>query len=267
MTGPAPIALDEVLPTRPVTGAGPRIAVVVPLNFPDQTAETRDLVVRFTRTALDCLAGFGARLQVIDVSRDDAPGPGADVTGMLLLGGGDVDPALYGHHGDVPNLYGVDRGCDDRTLEAIGAALVNRIPVLGVCRGSQLLNVYYGGTLVPDLGPDSPHHGHGDDPLFLDDTVLIEPGTRLHAVVGRSELTVRNGHHQAVDEVAPQLRVAARGLDGVVEGVEHRDAGTWAVGVQWHPEDSDGPADVRHALFRALIAEAAALDGAVCTVS
>jgi putative glutamine amidotransferase len=267
MTSLAPIALDEVLPTRSWTGTGPRIAVLVPLNFPDQTAETRDLVVRFTRTALDCLAGLGAQLQVIDISRDDAPGLGPDVTGVLLLGGGDVDPALYGHHGDVPNLYGVDRGCDDRTLDAIGAALVNRIPVLGVCRGAQLLNVYFGGTLLPDLGPDSPHHGHGDDPLFLDDTVLIEPGTRLRAVVGRSELTVRNGHHQAVGEVAPQLRVAACGLDGVIEGVEHRDAATWMVGVQWHPEDSDGPADTRLALFRALITEASALDGAVYPVS
>lgn len=263
MIDAAPISFDEVMPAGPEPGGGPRIAVIVPLNFPGQTEHTRDLVIRFTRTALATLVGLGARLQLIDISRDDSAGLDADVTGILLLGGGDVDPAMYGHHAAVPNLYGVDRSCDERTLSVIDEAVRARIPVLGVCRGSQLLNVFYGGTLIPDLGPDTPHHGHGDDPLFLDDTVLIEPDTRLAALVGECRLTVRNGHHQAVDTVPPDLRVTARGLDGVIEGVEHRDPATWLVGVQWHPEDTDGPSEARTALFSGLISAAAALDGVV----
>jgi putative glutamine amidotransferase len=258
----APITLDEVMPGYAAeAGHAPRICVVVPLNYPGFTHETRNLVVRFTRSALQTLTDLGAALQVIDVSAEHQPVLDRDVDGVMLLGGGDIDPALYGHHGDVPSLDGVDRGCDERSLEVIAAALASQTPVLGICRGSQLLNVAYGGTLVPDLGPDTPHHGHGGDPLFVDDTVHVEPGTRLAAVLGKPTLTVRNGHHQAVDEVAAELQVAARGVDGVVEAVEHRDPARWVLGVQWHPEDTDGPAADGLALFQAFLAEATLVAG------
>ena len=184
---------------------------------------------------------------------------------MLLLGGGDVDPHLYGHCQPVPNLYGVDRGCDERSLALIKQAVDSRRPVLGICRGSQLINVAYGGSLIPDLGPDNPHRGHGDGPMFLDDTVIIEPHTRLAEILGEQRLTVRNGHHQAVGEVAPDLTVAARGLDGVVEAVEHRDPHCWVLGVQWHPEDSDGSDYTRRALFGELLAQACAYRNACTT--
>ncbi len=72
-------------------------------------------------------------------------------------------------------------------------------------------------------------------------------------ILGRTTVTVRNGHHQAVGDVAPQLRVAAHGVDGVIEAIEHRDPDTWVLGVQWHPEDTDGPAADREALFRAFL--------------
>lgn len=264
MTFTTPVTIDDVLPEH-VDASGPRIAVVVPLNFPDFTEETRELVIRFTRTALSALAESGAALEVIDVSAADAPGLADDVAGVLLLGGGDVDPHLYGHRDPVPNLYGVDRGCDERSLALIKQAVDNRLPILGICRGSQLLNVAYGGSLIPDLGPDNPHRGHGDDPMFLDDTVLIEPHTRLANIVGEQHLTVRNGHHQAVGEVAPDLTVAARGLDGVVEAVEHRDPHCWVLGVQWHPEDSDGSDFSRRALFGALLSAASIYQNACRT--
>ncbi len=265
MTSVAPVTIDDVLPGQPADSALPRIAVVVPLNFPDFTTETRELVIRFTRTALSALSESGAALQVIDVSSTDARDLDDDVAGVLLLGGGDVDPRLYGHHDPVPNLYGVDRGCDERSLALIKQAVDSHRPILGICRGSQLINVAYGGSLIPDLGPDNPHRGHGDDPMFLDDTVLIEPHTRLAKLLGEQEITVRNGHHQAVGEVAPDLTVAARGLDGVVEAVEHRDPHCWVLGVQWHPEDSDGSDFSRRALFSALLAAASAYQNACRT--
>lgn len=254
----APVTLDDVMPIGHAAQDGPRIAVVVPLNFPDFTSETRELVIRFTSTALTALIDAGASLQVIDVADPECPDLDDDVAGVLLLGGGDVDPEIYGHRGNVPNLYGVDRGCDERSLALIKAAVESGRPVLGICRGSQLINVAYGGTLIPDLGPDNPHRGHGDDPMFLDDTVIVEPHTRLASILGEQRLTVRNGHHQAVGEVAPDLTVAAQGLDGVVEAVEHRDPHCWVLGVQWHPEDDDGPARCRRVLFAALLAAAAA---------
>lgn len=256
MTVVAPVTIRDVMPEKSGQ-SGPRITVVVPLNFPDFTEETRELVIRFTRTALSTLLDLGAGLQVIDVSDPLAPALHDDAAGVLLLDGGDIDPDIYGHRGEVPNLYGVDRGCDERTLALIKTAVDSGRPILGICRGSQLLNVAYGGTLIPDLGPDNPHRGHGDDPMFLDDTVLIEPHTRLAEILGEQRLTVRNGHHQAVGEVAPDLTVAARGVDGVTEAVEHRDRHRWVLGVQWHPEDSDGPEYSRQALFGALAEQAA----------
>ena len=256
MTSVAPVTVADVMPETADAKGLPRIAVVVPLNFPDVTEETRELVVRFTRTALSALVELWAGLQVIDVSDPDAPGLDDDVDGVLLLGGGDVDPTLYGYYADVPNLYGVDRACDERTLTLIKTAVGTGRPILGICRGSQLLNVAHGGTLIPDLGPDNPHRGHADEPMFLDDTVVVEPDSRLAEILGSERLTVRNGHHQAVGEVAPDLRIAARGIDGVIEAVEHRDPGTWVMGVQWHPEDSDGPAASRVALFTALLEQA-----------
>jgi putative glutamine amidotransferase len=254
MTALPPITLVEVMPAKPVsTLDAPLVGVVVPLNYPGLTDETRELVVRFTRTALSTLTDLGARLQIIDPTADTPSSIAAELDGLLLLGGGDVDPSLYGHVGDVPNLYGVDRRCDLRTLASIEHALAKQLPVFGICRGAQMINLAYGGTLIPDLGPDTPHHGHGDDPLFLDDTVLIEPDTRLADVLDRTTVTVRNGHHQAVGEVAPQLRVAARGVDGVIEAIEARDPDTWVLGVQWHPEDTDGPSSDRRDLFGAFL--------------
>jgi putative glutamine amidotransferase len=258
MTELAPITVAEVMPAHVNTSSeAPLIGVVVPLNYPDLTAETRELVVRFTRSALATLTELGARLQIIDPTAAHPSDLDDALDGLLLLGGGDVDPSLYGHLEDVPNLYGVNRGCDEKTLDAIRAALDHQLPIFGICRGAQLLNLAYGGTLIPDLGPTTPHHGHGDDPLFLDDPVDIEPNTRLAEILGRDTAIVRNGHHQAVGSVAPQLRVAARGIDGVVEAVEHRDPATWVLGVQWHPEDTDGSDADRRALFSAFLSRVA----------
>jgi putative glutamine amidotransferase len=264
MTAVQPISLAEILPAEVITRAdAPLVGVVVPLNYPGLTDETRELVVRFTRTALTTLTDLGARLLIIDPTSDTPASFDEKVDGLVLLGGGDVDPGLYGHHSEVPNLYGVDRRCDLRTLESITQAFDRQTPVLGICRGAQMINLACGGTLIPDLGPDTPHHGHGNDPLFLDDTVFLEPKTRLFDILGRTTLTVRNGHHQAVGDVAPQLRVAARGVDGVIEAIEHRDPETWVLGVQWHPEDTDGPAADREALFRAFLVQVETDRGAV----
>lgn len=255
-TGAAVIHADEVVPPDPGPRTGPRVDVLVSLNFPDLTEHVAQIVRRFTRVALTGCARLGLDWRLVDTSADLPPV--AEVLaadGLLLLGGGDVDSELYGVPGPVPHEFGVDRAADLFCVEAIRGAVDAGVPVLAVCRGAQLLNVAFGGTLVPDLDPAHLHRGDYATGLFIDEHVSLDPGTRLEAVLGCRELTVRSGHHQAVADVAPALRRAAVADDGVVEGVEHPDA--WAVGVQWHPEDDDGPSAPRDLLWSAL-AEAAA---------
>ncbi|MET8249100.1 gamma-glutamyl-gamma-aminobutyrate hydrolase family protein [Streptomyces sp. NPDC005202] len=244
----------EVEPDGGGAGENPRIAVLVSLNFPDLTEPVADLVRRFTRTALTTLRDLGAGYELLDTS-DGALGDPAAVAGfdgLFLLGGGDVDGELYGVSGDVPNSYGVDRRADEYSIAAIRAAVAADRPVLGVCRGSQLINVAFGGTLVPDLEDYRLHHGGPGQPLFLDEKVTIADGTRLAALVGERRPTVRSGHHQAVEEPGAELVVAATADDGVIEAIEHPEK--WVIGVQWHPEDPDGSDEHRMRLFRGFTA-------------
>jgi putative glutamine amidotransferase len=235
----------------------PTVATVVSLNFPGLTPQTRDVMRRHTRTALQCLVNTGARPILVDSSARQLPDPAVIATAdaVLVLGGGDVDPSLYGVGGAVPNAYGVDRRADLYTVDLLGRSLDRDVPLLAVGRGSHLLNVACGGTLVPDLGTGHGHRGEPGDPMCPEQEVALEPGSTLATVFGAHRLTVRSDHHQAVGVVAPELRVAAVADDGVVEATEHRDR-TWAIGVQWHPEDSHGSAADRGKLFSAFVAQA-----------
>lgn len=246
------VLLSEVTPADPGPRTGPKLAVVVSLNFPDMTEVTAELVRRFTRTALEQAAALGFDWFLVDTSAELPDETEALADAVLVLGGGDVDSELYGVPGPVPHEYGVDRSADDFTIRVIQRAVAGDIPVLAICRGSQLLNLSFGGTLIPDLTDWSLHRGdYVTGPLFIDEHVSVLPGTRLHAILGTTGIKVRSGHHQAVAQTAPGLRTAAVADDGVVEAVEHPTA--WAIGVQWHPEDDDGHGDDRRALFSALL--------------
>lgn len=237
----------------------PTVATVVSLNFPGLAPDTRDLMRRFTRAALQCLVNTGARPVLVDSSARQLPDPAVTATAdaVLVLGGGDVDPALYGGEGPVPHAYGVDRRADLYTLDLLRRTLDRDVPLLAVGRGSQLLNLACGGTLVPDLGAGHGHRREPGNPMCPEEQVVLTPGSRLAGVFGAQRLTVRSDHHQAVDVVASRLRVAAVAADGVVEATEHRDH-PWVVGVQWHPEDSYGSAADRGRLFSAFVEQAGA---------
>lgn len=251
-----PVVLrHEVLPTA-TTGSDPvaRVGVLVSLNFPDMDEQIAALVRRFTRVALTTLQELGAEVELFDTS-DPLPDPEAiaGCDGLLLLGGGDVHPACYGvADRAVPNSYGVDQRADRDALHVLGIAEGAGLPVVGICRGSQLINVHRGGTIVPDIEDYALHRGGPGQPMFLDETIALEPGTRLHAILAVDQVVARSGHHQAVDRLGRGLVVAARALDGVVEAIE--DPARWVVGVQWHPEDDDGPADDRRRLLGAFVA-------------
>ncbi|MEY4458271.1 MAG: hypothetical protein RIS25_864 [Actinomycetota bacterium] len=247
---------EDVMPVgiSELPADAPTIAVVVSLNFPDMTDEINDLVIRFTSTALQTLTNAGARSILVDSSLAELPDPQVvnSADGVLFLGGGDVDPSLYGVTGPVPHLYGVDRAADIYSIDLIKDTVARDVPMFAICRGSQLLNFALGGSLIPDLDPWELHRGGPGKPMFLDEPVNVVEGSKIHNVLGRERIHVRSGHHQAVADVAPDLRATALADDGIVEGTEHRTA-RWVVGVQWHPEDSDGSAGDREALFREFV--------------
>lgn len=237
---PAEVAAPGALARRP---GRPHIDVLVSLNFPDLDDEIAALVRRFTRNALIALTAAGASYTIVDSSAAAqlaaAVAAGVTSDGLLVLGGGDIAPACYGGpDGPVPNSYGVDEAADRDSLALMRGYVDAAAPVLGICRGSQLLNVLYGGTVLPDIADHVLHRGGPGRPLFLDEKIEVLGGTRLAGILGAGPVVVRSGHHQAVDRVGDGLVVAARAQDGIIEAVEH--PGRWAVGVQFHPEDDDG---------------------------
>ncbi|MFI1017151.1 gamma-glutamyl-gamma-aminobutyrate hydrolase family protein [Streptomyces sp. NPDC020965] len=173
----------------------------------------------------------------------------ARLDAVILAGGADVDPVRYGAAPD-PRTGPPARERDDWELALIDAALASGTPLLGICRGMQLLNVALGGTLLQHLD------GHtGGEGVFTSHTVKPVPGTR-YASIAPEAVRVPAYHHQSVDRLAAPLTASAYAEDGTVEAVELTDGG-WAVGVQWHPEMGD---DLR--VTRALV-EAAGVRAAV----
>ena len=162
------------------------------------------------------------------------------VDGLVLTGGADVNPALFGRD-PHPMLGPVSDIRDQWEIALIRAAQRRGIPLLAICRGAQVLNVALGGTLLQDLPSQHPSDiNHDPDHPRNSRTHPVElPGeSRLARAIGETHLTVNSVHHQAIERVADELRVVAMAPDGVIEGVESSaDSAWWCVGVQWHPED------------------------------
>jgi gamma-glutamyl-gamma-aminobutyrate hydrolase PuuD len=177
---------------------------------------------------------------------------------VVLAGGPDVGPDRYGA-APHPRTGAPRPERDAAELAVLHRALERGIPVLGVCRGAQVLNVGLGGTLVQHVPDAVGHSGHNPSPgVFGTIEVTLEAGSRVGAALG-PETTVRCHHHQALDRLADGLVVTGRAADGLVEAVELTGS-LWVVGVQWHPEEV--ATDVR--LMAALVA--AASEGRAATV-
>ncbi|MHB8393916.1 MAG: gamma-glutamyl-gamma-aminobutyrate hydrolase family protein [Candidatus Dormibacteria bacterium] len=173
------------------------------------------------------------------------------VDGLVLPGGADVDPASYGAVADPTSEC--DQPLDELEFRLFEWATANRIPVLGICRGLQVINVAMGGTLWQDLptqraaGVGHPRQGPRD---LLTHRLLVDPGSRIHRILGADELSVNSLHHQGIDQLGRGLRASARAEDGLIEGIEST-AGPFMVGVQFHPEElADTHPFARH-LFEA----------------
>jgi putative glutamine amidotransferase len=181
--------------------------------------------------------------------------------GLVLSGGGDVDPARF-HERPHPTVDLVCAARDDLELELTERALDEGLPLLAICRGIQVLNVVRGGTLhqhVPHAFPTSTiAHAQGEARERPTHAVKVQvEGTRLGAVLGAPELSVNSFHHQALNRLGRGLREAAWAPDGVIEAVDAPDARGLVLAVQWHPEDLVGHDIAARRLFAALVDAAA----------
>jgi putative glutamine amidotransferase len=174
--------------------------------------------------------------------------------GVVVTGGAfDIDPALFGAAERHPTVTTKDRRTSFE-LALTSGALDRDLPVLGICGGQQLLNVALGGSLIqhiPDEVADALTHEQKTPRDQTSHPVAVVEGTRLHAIVGRTEIAVNSTHHQAVKTVGAHLVVDAVAPDGVIEGIEDPRR-RFCLGVQWHPEYRITAADT--ALFAAFIA-------------
>ncbi|MBQ0069516.1 MAG: gamma-glutamyl-gamma-aminobutyrate hydrolase family protein, partial [Bacteroidales bacterium] len=181
-----------------------------------------------------------------------------ELDGLLLVGGVDVDPSFYGEVAHE-KLGEVDTLRDVNELKLIRLASNRNIPILGVCRGEQILNVALGGTLIQDI------------PSLVEDqslthrvtagnqrihTIDIVPGSILHKILGKTSLEVNSAHHQAVNKPANGAQVAARSADGVVEAIDFYPCRR-ILGVQWHPEGFKGEDEDMNKIFNFFVGEAA----------
>jgi putative glutamine amidotransferase len=182
------------------------------------------------------------------------------VDGLMLLGGGDLDPHTYdAEPGDV--LHAIDADRDACEIALARAAIAEGVPILAICRGHQVLNVALGGALDQDITDREglcPHGRPGEADGAAMREVTIVDGTRLADAMGTAVARCSCHHHQAVERPGEGLRVVARAEDGVIEATELDDADApWVVSVQWHPEDTAATDAAQQGLFETFVAHAA----------
>ena len=238
----------------------PRIAITCWRRELPTFVSDRTLLYTLADEYVRCVADAGgAPLILPHLAPEDAAGVLDVVDGLLVAGGGDVDPATYG--AAPAGSKETDAAADESELALLRAARQRRLPTFAICRGMQLLNVAYGGTLIQHLGDPDTLHPVPDDPeavLAARHDVTVAADSRLARAVGPGRRAVNTIHHQAIDRIGEGLRVTATADDGIIEAVEAEP--DWELlAVQWHPEKlerEDAP------LFRSLISSAARPDRA-----
>lgn len=211
---------------------------------------------------VDAVRASGGRPVLLPPGDEDPAAVLDALDGILLCGGGDIDPALFGGATGHDAQYSTCPERDAFELELVTQCIARRTPTLAICRGLQVLNVARGGDLhvhLPDVVGDKVAHRVSSE-RHTHHPVRVEPGSRLGALLGAETLRVASWHHQAVDRLGAGLRPVAWAEDGTIEAVELDEHPTlWAI--QWHPELQIAEPDGRQRrLFEALIEAAASRD-------
>lgn len=180
-----------------------------------------------------------------------------NIDGIVFSGGGDPNPLLFGEE-PVVQLHSITPERDLQELKLVRMAYDRQIPMLGICKGIQMINAALGGTLYQDIHSQKEggvwvKHSQDEDRRFPSHTVKVENGTLLHKLFGRDTLQVNSFHHQACKDIAPCLRLSAISPDGIIEAIESNEYKS-ILGVQWHPEtfvlrDSDEMMPIFHWLI------------------
>lgn len=238
-----------------------RPRIVATLANPEASTDA-DLAAMKNRRYLEALERAGATAVPIDerASPADRAAAWAAMDGLLLSGGADIDPARYSE--PESGAHAVQPGRDALEDEAFRAALAAGVPILGVCRGLQAINVFAGGSLVQHL--DGHESAPYPSPSVTRHPLDLAAGSRLAVILGESsDLEVNSYHHQAItpDRLAPGLRIAATAVHAgggeLVEAVESSDPDRWLVGVQCHPERTESSPPVFERLWAAFVAACA----------
>jgi putative glutamine amidotransferase len=205
--------------------------------------------------ALHRAGGQGAILPPERIDDEETRRRLARFDGVLLIGGADVDPAYYGEERH-PEVYGVNPDADAFEMALARAAVESGRPLLAICRGIQVLNVAFGGSLDQHITGRKGLVGHGI-PGVAPEThaVRLEPGSRVAKAMGADEASGSSSHHQALARLGEGLVPVGWTADGLVEAVEHERA--WALGVEWHPERTAEDDPAQQGLFDALVEQAA----------
>ena len=243
-------------------GVSPLIAVAGRNGAPSRVS--RDSVAFAGRRYLNCILRAGGEPVVISpqqITADDAKSLISRFDGLVLMGGSDVDPSLYGQQAS-PHIYGVLPEQDAFESALLRAALQLDVPILAICRGMQLANVVLGGSLVQHLGDlanaaELVDHAPTSFPVgaeFVLHEVRLDEDSRLAKSMGTCTIQGASFHHQGIDDLAPGLSVVGRSSDGLLEAFEHLDH--WLIGVQWHPEDTAVDDPVQQKLYDAFVERA-----------
>jgi putative glutamine amidotransferase len=184
----------------------------------------------------------------------------AETDGILFTGGADIDPVLYGK----PELRGeceeIDHARDTTEFELAKSADELLLPIFGICRGLQLLNVHYGGSLIADLDSIGKLPHRKDQGYDRRHDVHLEPGKLVKKISGVSDGNVTSAHHQAIDSLAPEMAASAKSQDGVIEAIEwnNQSGKPYFLAVQWHPERMEFNEPLAGQLFESFLWETAA---------
>lgn len=206
----------------------------VSLSFND-----KDRAYQLAETYIESVKKAGGIPVLLPHTPEDAASLAVRCDGLLISGGPDMDPAYFDEQ-PIPQIGAICPERDESEVALLKAFMDAGKPVLGICRGSQILNVVFGGTLYQDLysqyKQEAPiKHVQQGPRWYTSHGITVEKGTKLEEIFGDRHIGVNSFHHQAVKDVAPGFVVAAKAPDGVIEAIEKPDH-PFCIGVQWHPE-------------------------------